>query len=325
MKWRNTRIYRVSLPLLKPLPVKGQMLVTREILRVEQETWDGRKLWAECAPLPGLHQETLAECLEAAKDYVSLPALATRELPISLQTALEILEWQLECPEAKPVADHFANAALLGVPDAHDCDAVIESLALAPVCKVKVGARNLSGARRFLQALASAHDSRELRIDCNQALENCGLDEVKALLQGLPIAYIEEPYAAIEKLKGIARILPVALDESLGMDRELDALAKAWVIKPNRLGWHRSLALFADPGPQAKVLSNSFESLATLQLYAWAYRQNVRRPEACGLGTAFYMADAVAPGAWNAKCYRAAWPNSPLAASDHRGELVWES
>jgi O-succinylbenzoate synthase len=325
MKWRNTRIYQVSLPLLKPILVRGEEQFTRDILRIEQETWDGRKAYAECSPLPTVHQETLAECLEAAKEYLALPAFANTELPVSLKTALEILEWQLEMPELKLFPDAFENSALVKVPLEKDQAEVIDSLSAARVIKVKIGMSDLGSARRFLEALAGARSDRELRLDCNQAFESRGLDEVKQLIDGLPVSYLEEPFADLAKLKAIAKLMPIALDESLGRDAELDSLAAAWVIKPNCLSWEKTLALFAHSGPQQKILSNCFESLSTLQLYAWAYRHFVKHPKPCGLGTAFYMAHEVEAGSWNAKTYLADWPYEAIADYSERGDLVWES
>ncbi|RYZ57198.1 MAG: hypothetical protein EOP07_10585 [Proteobacteria bacterium] len=325
MKWRNSRIYRVSLPLLKPILVRGQEQFTRDIIRIEQESWDGRKAYAECSPLPGLHEETLEECLAAAKEYLALPAFASMDLPPSLKTALEILEWQLDIPELKLFPDAFENSALVTVPAAEDHAEVIASLTDARVIKVKIGTRDLNNSRRFLEALSKARPDRELRLDCNQAFENCGIDEVKQLMEGLPVRYVEEPFSDITKLKAFARIIPIALDESLGLDSELDSLATAWVIKPNRFGWQKALELFAHPSPQDKILSNSFESLATLQLYAWAYRRFVVNPKPCGLGTAFYMADEVKIGSWNPKTFLADWPYEAIADYSERGELVWEN
>lgn len=325
MKWRNTRIYQVSLPLLKPILVRGEEQFTRDILRIEQETWDGRKAYAECSPLPGLHEESLSECLAAARDYLSLPAFASMDLPPSLKTALEVLEWQLEIPELKLFPDSFENSALVAVPRAEDHAEVIASLADARVIKVKIGTGDLSNSRRFLEALSAARPDRELRLDCNQAFESRGIDEVKQLIHGLPVRYVEEPFSDLSKLKAIAPIIPIALDESLGLDGELDSLAVAWVIKPNRFGWDKTLELFAHQGPQDKILSNSFESLATLQLYAWAYRRFVVDPKPCGLGTAFYMADEVKVGAWNPKTFLADWPYEAIADYSERGELVWEN
>ncbi|MBC7530117.1 MAG: hypothetical protein H7318_00970 [Oligoflexus sp.] len=327
MKRRNTRIYAVKLPLLKPIPVKRQTLLTREVLRIEQDNWDGRKAWAECSPLPGFHNESLAECLAAAIEFFTLSAFMSQELPVSLKTAVEILDWQMELPvpSSKVFTGDFENSALLTVPELHDFDCTLQSLDQARVCKVKVGSEGLRTSRLFLEALLATRRDRELRVDCNQALETSSEVEVRALLEGLPIAYVEEPFDNLERLKAFARSFPLALDESLGLDTELDALAKAWVIKPNRLGFHKTLERFADAGPQVKILSNSFESLETLQTYVWAYRNIVKNPQACGLGTAFYMADSALDGGWDPKVYRSAWPVAPVADCGHRGELIWEN
>jgi O-succinylbenzoate synthase len=325
MKWRNTRIYQLNLPLSKAILVRGKEVFTREILRIEQESWDGRKAYAECSPLPGLHRESLGDCLEAAKEQLTLPAFASLDVPPSLKTALEILEWQLEIPEPRQYSDSFENSALIAVPKSEDHAEVIDSLSAARVVKVKLAASDLKNARRFLENLAFARPDRELRLDCNQAFENFTLDEIKQLIEGLPLRYIEEPFSDIPKLKAIAKLLPIALDESLGLDAELDALAFAWIIKPNRFGWEKTLDYFAHAGPQEKILSNSFESLATLQLYAWAYRRHVREPKPCGLGTAFYMADEVKAGSWNPKSFLSDWPSEAISDYSERGELVWEN
>jgi len=341
----RTRIYRVELPLTKAILVKGGQSASRSILRVECEAPNGQLIWADCAPLPGFHRETLEECALAAQDYFasfkqwsfSVPLsfqgtsadsdLSAGSLPISLRTSVEILKWAAVLPEPKPVIDMFENSAVLRIPEWADFDSTIESVTGARVCKVKLAATDSKRAREFLVQLVNARSDRELRIDCNQDLQAMDVKGLSHLIRGLPLAYVEEPCSSPLILKSFAKALPIALDESLGLDSELDGLAKAWVIKPNCLGWTETLRRFSDPGPQLKVLSNVWESLETLQLYAWAYRQSVTKPEACGLGTAFYMADDPSPLGWNCKTYTGPWPKTPLSPRirDHHEVLLWES
>ncbi len=320
-------MFRMDLPLCRAIPVKGQEAVARTILRLLEEDEEGVRWTADCSPLAGFHQESIDESFESARRYFSSPAPpAGGDLPISLKTSLEILRWQKLLPKPRPIAGSFENTALLKVPPRSEYEAVFAAVAAARVCKVKIGAHDLKLCRTFLIELCAQRPDRELRIDFNQTLGLSDIKAVTALLKGLPIAYIEEPCSPIKDLKIFARALPLALDESLGLDAELDRIAKAWVIKPNRVGWWQSLARFSDEGPQQKILSNVFESLETLQLYAWAYRQAVVKAEACGLGTAFYMADEVPEGAWNPKTYRGVWPSHPIAVSvKTEGDLVWQN
>lgn len=320
------RLFRVALPLGRAIPVKSQTAHSREILRIEKTLKDGRVIWADCSPLPGFHQETFAECLLSAQAYFSNPDRASDlASPISLKTALEALEWLTPPPRGEHWPDAFENSALLRVPERRDFDAVLESVAEARVCKVKIGPHDGPGSREFLKALGTVRADREIRIDFNQALDAGDSATLRDLIQGLPVAYIEEPCADPRQLKALARVLPIGLDESLGRDSELDALAKAWIVKPNCLGWTESLRRFEQEGPQQKVLSNVFESLSTLQLYAFAYRQRVTKPQALGFGTAFYMADDALPGTFNPKAYQGPWPSEALAPREgHQEILLWE-
>ncbi|MBC7660527.1 MAG: hypothetical protein H7249_12585 [Chitinophagaceae bacterium] len=326
MKWRSARIYRQDLALSRPIPVKQRRDGVRQILRLVCETLDGRFVQADCAPLPGFHNETFDQCRIAAQEYFAGGGLSAQ--PVSLKTTLELMEWQLSHSAMPPLSplSHFENSALLTIPVDQGLWAEhIQSAADARVCKVKIGASDLRLARAFLCELASSRTDRMLRIDCNQALETSGIEGMQRLIKGLPLAYIEEPFASLPLLLDLSKRLPLALDESLGRDPFLDQAAKAWVIKPNTLGWFRTLERFQDEGPQDKILSNCFESYETLQTYAFAYSRFVSNPDACGLGTAFYFANPCPSGVWSAAVYSSPWPEAavPDCLATKKGELLW--
>lgn len=307
------RIHRVKLHPLRELPVGLSFESKRVVLRLTVADARG-KPYADVSPLPGLHAESLEECLETAIQYFTGQG---PKLPPSLDTALGFLnEPPLSdtCGSQRAV---FENSALVSL------DRPVPIPIHARVCKLKIGHASLAEAAKLMQALLIERSDREFRLDCNQALQSGSVAEVKALIAKFPVSYIEEPFSSLAALKEIARHLPIALDENLGKDSELDALAKAWIIKPNVLGFALTKARLLDRSPILKVLSNAFESDASLQLYSYYYKRWVSQPQALGFGTAFYFPAAVCD--WNPRIYHGPWPLVPFSKAAFEGELVWEN
>lgn len=303
----KVQIYRLQRNPIRPMPVMGFRVSKRSFLRLALEDSRGKR-YVDCSPLPHLHRETLDDCLEAAKLYFQDKRVT---LPVSLSTALHFLSEE----ENPPKDGLWENSALvsLGMPVPLE----------ARVCKVKVGAHDLSEARVYLKALRTEREDREFRLDFNQALEESSYDELKRLLKDLPVAYIEEPFSSVTKLKEFARNFPLALDEHLGVDDELDRLAKAWVIKPNVLGYDRAKKRFQDKSDVQKILSNVFESAESLQLYAAVYRNWTEKPKALGFGTAFYFPSR--DEEWNPAVFQGPWPSRLFSQADFEGDLLWQN
>lgn len=307
----RVRIHRVNLHPLRPLPVAQNFEVSRVVLRISLESERGHRV-VDVSPLPGLHAESLEDCLESAKDYFEG---IEASLPPSLDAALGFLS--LEGLSESPRSGRWENSALLSL------DQPSPVSPEARVCKIKIGRAGLQAAERAMRALLREREDREFRLDCNQILRSESLSDIQRLIKNFPIHYIEEPFRDIDQLKAIARELPIALDENLGRDPVLDALAKAWVIKPNVQGFARTRALLQDKSPVLKILSNSFESDASLQLYAYFYRSWVDHPQALGFGTAFYF--PAAEREWVPRIYSGSWPVKAFSAVDVEGELLWQN
>lgn len=307
----KVRIHRVNLHPLRPLPVAQEFTSSRTFLRLSMESDRGHRQ-VDVSPLPGLHRESLDECFEAAKLYFQDRSTV---IPPSLDAALGFLLIEEEV-DSSP-SGTWENSALLS------CDQLNPISPEARVCKIKIGRSGLKAAEQVMSSLLAERSDREFRLDCNQILRSDSLSDIQALVENFPISYIEEPFRDIPQLKEIARSLPIGLDENLGRDSELDALAKAWIIKPNVQGFARTEALLKDKSPVLKVLSNTFESDATLQLYAYFYRKWVDRPQALGFGTAFYFAAAEAD--WSPRVYAGPWPQSAFSSARVEGELLWQN
>ncbi|RZA18865.1 MAG: hypothetical protein EOP10_20440 [Proteobacteria bacterium] len=282
------------------------MLQERKVLRIAAQS--GPTRYVDCSPLPHFHKESFDDCLVAAKAHFSGESV---KLPVSLSTAVDALAFDF----ASPRAGAWENSGLLGL------DSPIDSL--MRVCKIKTAHHSLNELKKFLDLVMKRNPLTEFRIDCNQLLKSVDLYGLKSLVDDYPIQYIEEPSSSIADLKSLAKIIPIALDENLGRDKELDALAKAWVIKPNGLGWSKTVERFSDRSEILKVLSNTYESNASLQLYAYLYAQTVNQAQALGFGTAFYFEESNLE--WNARVQKGFWPALPFAQDDFEGTQLWEN
>jgi O-succinylbenzoate synthase len=306
MSRSKIRLFRVDLRPTKPLLIGATRLAERTVLRIVSEAAETR--YVDCSPLPYLHRETFDDCLTAAKDYFSGQRMA---LPIALQTAIDSLSY----PFGPPKDGHWENSGLLGLEAAREhCFRVY---------KIKAGSADFSRLECVLDECLSSDPHSQFRLDCNQRLSSHDLSRLKALVEKYPIQYIEEPSASLDELKAWARILPLGLDENLGRDSTLDALAKAWVIKPNVLGWSNTVRRLQDKSGVQKVLSNVYESNASLQLYAYLYAQCTALPAPLGFGTAFYFDEARAE--WNPRVAKGSWPRQPFAQEAFEGALLWEN
>lgn len=300
------RLFQVDLRPIRPLQVGGHRLDERKVLRIM--IGSGHTRYVDCSPLPFFHKETFEDCFEAARAHYSGLTVA---LPVALSTALDALAFAF----ASPRSGEWENSGLLGLDSLPD--------SLMRMVKIKAGYHSLYEVKQFLNSVLTQSPQTQFRIDCNQLLKSADMGELKSLFDEFPIQYIEEPSSSIEVLKSLARILPIALDENLGRDIELDSLAKAWVIKPNRLGWSNTIERLSDRSDVLKVLSNTYESDASLQLYAYLYAQTVSQPQALGFGTAFYFDESKAR--WNPRVQKGVWPTTPFAEDEFEGTLLWES
>ena len=200
----SVEMLRVSLPVRKDaqsiVGVEG-----REVLFLCARS-DSRSGYGECAPLAGLHTETLDECMLALEEWsdglIEIDALAP-SAACAASMALETLDgFGARAVQPVRVAQLFAGAL------AHCTDAALHELRDARVVKLKFGRASEADERelltRFMHALPAAH----FRVDANQRLT---LDECVARLRGIDahrIEYLEDPLrdaSRLMKLRSINR------------------------------------------------------------------------------------------------------------------------
>jgi len=300
----GAEILRIALP-LKPEAHALVGATEREIafLRVVDES-TGRVGFGECAPLAGLHRESLGEAIEALEEW-SDGACDLDELPPSAafaaSTACAILDgFGVQACAAAKVAAFFPGGLV-------DLDErVVAAFADASVIKLKIGRATIAEERAFLSRALEAWPSARFRLDGNRRME---LDACVALLRGLDrdrIEYVEEPLADPSALAALARAtgMPVALDE-LVVDRSpearrlRDALSPddgviAWVLRMSAIGSIEKIRARADEAAQRGVdvvLSTAYESSFSLRVavHLAASLPNARR--AHGIGTATLLSE----------------------------------
>ena len=267
-----TRFARLAVPMAPPLPVAGG-LSERQLAFVEV---DG--CVAEVSPLPGLHQESLAEALDdLAAGTLRTPSARFAESVLRAQRDGE--SWtQRDTTRTLPTM----NSLVVGDEAGSNAYEVI---------KVKIGRDPSRDVSRLRSVLERSPHCR-LRLDGNRLLSLTNMLEVVSSLPHGCIEYVEEPLADPSQLPELAKVVPVGLDESLHdptASRHEDAPG-AWVhvMKPTRLG---SLEELADEITSAEklqrdvVLTSCFESPWTLGvLCRVAQRYGLSRAQ--GLGTA---------------------------------------
>ncbi|MEM9998801.1 MAG: o-succinylbenzoate synthase [Bacteroidota bacterium] len=315
--------FRYQLPLVRPLPLRGQTVTVREGLLVRLEE-DGHTGWGDVAPLPGFSTETVEDtiaALQSLKGPVPLAADAPLDpaLPPSVGFGLDLARWNLRAANAAssvprvlaeaPGTSVPLNGLLSGTPEAILADAARLADAGYHALKLKVGRSDLSDEAALVRRLHAAHPTVALRLDANRAWS---YDEARRFADALgatPIEYIEEPLADPARLADLAAEtgLPIALDESVtamaARDLDAHAYAVAVVLKPSFLGGAQawSLAERARDLGMRVTWSAAFESGVGLQgLVAMAAASGTPEapPTPAGLDTYRWLAaDVFVPDA----------------------------
>ena len=208
-----------------PLPV-GKGLPTRLIAFVEVNG-----CVAEISPLPGLHTESLEESLcDLKTGTLKTPTAQFAHSVLQAQARKDV--W-VKGDVNRPLPR--MNGLVVGA---------VDDLVNHEVIKVKIGRNPHEDVQRLQKILRQSPNCR-LRLDGNRLLS---LDQVLAVVESIPldrIEYVEEPLIDFTQLPELAKVVPVALDESLhdpAASRHADA-SGTWfhVIKPTRLGSISSL------------------------------------------------------------------------------------
>jgi O-succinylbenzoate synthase len=315
-------ISRYGIPFTGPVNVRGVVLEKRDGLVLSLKS-PGASAYGEIAPLPGLHDESLAEAEKSLSAFIPKLSrldqnttearrrlLDEAELPPSVITGLEMALINLEAAESGSIPSFpgsFPAARRVPVNALLDGDAssVITRAEMRfaqgfRAFKLKVRADRIDDAINCIRAFHYTFGDRaELRLDANQSLE---LEQAIKFGKSLPpgsITYVEEPLkeaSLIPEFHARTGILS-ALDESLWQQPELldllpQASLGALILKPNRVGGiMKSLDLAAKAyrmGMPA-VLSSAFESGISLGMYALMAAISAPVPAACGLDTASYL------------------------------------
>jgi O-succinylbenzoate synthase len=328
MKLARFDLYRYSLPLSRPLTLKGITLYHREGFLLRLSGDDGSEGWGETAPLPGFSVESMVDAAaqlrrlavsmmgrEVKEDWIDPYGGFGRELDRvapSVRFGIELAAWNLYgsssgrtlpemvTPAPRPVVP--VNGLLAGSPAE-----VLEGVrrmreAGYRSIKLKVGARTLAEDVALVRALGEGlGEGVSLRLDANRAW---GYEEAAEFVRGtagVRFEYVEEPLAAPERLPWLVREfgVPVALDESLvGMEPEKveETFAVAFVLKPTLLGGISLTLLLAGRAHRlgvTPVISSAYESgVGTAALVALAAGIG-DRPVAAGLDPYRAMAEDV--------------------------------
>ncbi|RMG21582.1 MAG: o-succinylbenzoate synthase [Methanobacteriota archaeon] len=266
-------IYRYSLTLKQPLPVKNQHITLREGYLLSFTDEAQHSGWGEVAPLPGLHQETLEEVYPILKKISQsfmqyrfpeqreefllslaevLQSIAQPSVRFGIEMALmelfcqrhHLLFQQLLFPGAQ---ERIEINGLLDVKRVFEDNQPVEMFSKQfRVFKVKVGRSNLDEdirmVRHLLEVLPKA---ARLRLDANKSWN---LHQAITFGESLPqerVEYIEEPLSDVCDLPLLAKesTIPIALDESLTESHGfLPEGVKFLIMKPAVLGgWHSIL------------------------------------------------------------------------------------
>ena len=298
----SVEMLRVSLPVRND----AQSIVgveAREVLFLCARN-ESRSGYGECAPLAGLHIETLDECMLALEEWsdglIEIDALAP-SAACAASMALETLDgFGARAVQPVRVAQLFAGAL------AQCTDAALHELRDARVVKLKFGRASEADERelltRFMHALPAAH----FRIDANQRLT---LDECVARLRGIDahrIEYLEDPLrdashlAALSSATGIKIALDeTALDQSTHAHTLRAQLARsgcvaAWILRMSTIGSLdaiRARAAEAAHFGADVVLSTAFESSYALRVAAHLAASIPNATRAHGIGTASLLAE----------------------------------
>ena len=320
MKPGFASIYRYSIPFVRPVPVRGTSLGTRDGLVLGLTTGDGLHTgFGEIAPLPGLHEETLPEALGQCCSLILSLKLSFGDLSISdagknlpenlypsVRTGIEMALLNLQStvgntfpsfPGAPEAAKKLPlNTLLFG--DSTSVLAMAEDYFRQGyrTFKLKVPADDPGLAvEQVLELRSTFGEKISLRLDSNRSF---GLKNACTFFSRIPadnIEYIEEPLADPLLIPEFFNRTGVrsALDESLWMSPGIwdniphDCFGGV-VLKPSRLGSFSKtlrLALAAEAEKIPAIISAAYESGISLGFYTRLASVISEKPAACGLDT----------------------------------------
>ena len=293
----NFEMLRVSLPVRE----HARNLVgvdAREIIFVAARDQE-RIGFGECAPLPGLHAETLEFCMESIEHWSNGLGEMNSLAPcaaFALSCAMETLNGFGARPVAPAKVAHFFPGTF-----AHCDQAAIDSLQEANVVKIKFGRDSESNDRALLSRLCNSLPAAKFRIDGNRLLSR---DDCVARLQGVDasrVEYLEDPLrdpsqlAQLSNATGIAIALDeTAVDQSTQARALRESLAQdgcvaAWVLRMSTIGSLDAIRAMAAEAARLSadaVLSTAYESSYSLRVAVHVAASIPNATRAHGIGTA---------------------------------------
>jgi O-succinylbenzoate synthase len=264
-------IYKYHIILSQPIQISNKKLTYREgyILTLTDEK--NNTGFGEIAPLPGLHQESLGDCLEQLTTLKTLylNRLITADSDSTNSISMDWLEQESWAPSVlfgveaailnliarrrnlslcKLLSDNlqtniYLNALLYG-----DRENIIKRTKEALTAnyrslKLKVGRKSLEEDINLVNEVGKIIDGKAtLRLDANRGWD---LEQASCFAQrvsGINIEYIEEPLKETDKIPQFFKLtnIPLALDETLSyISPEIYKIpkgVKVFIIKPSLIG-----------------------------------------------------------------------------------------
>ncbi len=293
MKITSFKIFRYSLPLIRPLVFNGYKIITRQGLILKLVFNGNTPGWGEVAPLPGFSCALVGECLEnlrhirpvllkenfscledeafARLDKINMYPEVRFGVEAAILNALAI---QKQMPLSKFLSADAAEKVILNglLPEPGDSlEAQTRRLLQKGynLIKIKVEGNVEEDIKRVTAVADAAKGRAQLRVDANQKWDFEGAVLFARKLAERGIQYIEEPFSDISRIPEFFRktAMAVALDESL-VSRGFDFVSKIegvkfLVFKPTLSGGIRKVfTAVCDARIRGlkSVISSSFES-----------------------------------------------------------------
>ena len=287
-------IFKYHIPFKRAIQIKNLKLFHREGLIVALRNNHDNVGYGEIAPLPGMHKESIADCVLQLKDThkkllntTILSCIRNLDEIIPTESLLPAVQYGLEAALLNMMAQNqnvhlcdllskkykkkiLVNALLSG-----DSDLVIfelkRHLSLGyRVLKLKVGKNNLEDDIALVSQVVKLIDAKAvLRLDANRSWNLNQAVEFLRAISPEKIDYLEEPLidpGLLSELYQLTRT-PLALDESVAdtsaAELNFPKGVKVIIIKPSLIGCIKKIRKYiavADDQGIAVVFSDTFHS-----------------------------------------------------------------
>ena len=276
---------------------------------VDEDT--GRAGYGECAPLRGLHRETLDESCEALEEWID-GACALEDLPPSAAFAASTATEMLDGFGAKPCVAAEVAWFFAGTAEQLSGDELARLSQFRSV-KLKIGRASPAEDRALVERALEVLPHARLRLDGNRRMSLAACTQLLRGVDPSRIEYIEEPLAdprqLVELSFGVGMMIALdelvadPTDEARALRERLTRggkLVTAWVLRMSALGSLDAIRARAREagalGVPHVVLSTAYESSFALRVAAHLAATIPNARFAHGIGTAAILAeDSCAP------------------------------